>query len=206
MAINYGSAAGELAVCVAGVGLVDRCGLTKLVLEAPPTQLDDVLARVVGSPVLVGGARFAGGAWWCRAAPDQVIVLCEARAGQGLRARLQTQVQRHVALSITDCSDHWSAIDLLGRNTGKVLDALGVYGASGDPRKTAPFTGHQVAGIPTMWLLQSDQHALALVSSDNAGEIWLTIERTGRPFGLSCVGQEAAARYALLERARRAAI
>ena len=34
-AINYGSAAGELAVCVSAVGLVDRSELSTLVVEAP---------------------------------------------------------------------------------------------------------------------------------------------------------------------------
>jgi hypothetical protein len=32
--------------------------------------------------------------------------------------------------------------------------------------------------------------------------VWRAVERAGRPFGLSCVGQEAAGRYSLLERTR----
>ena len=40
-----------------------------------------------------------------------------------------------------------------------------------------------------------------LAPSEQAGA-WRAIERAGRPFGLSCVGQEAAGRYALLERTR----
>ncbi len=206
VAINYGSAAGELAVCVAGVGLVDRSGLTKLVLEATPHQLDELLVRVVGSPVLVGGARFASGVWWCRADGDQAIALCESRSGQRLRARLLSHNQHHLALSITDCSEDWAAIELIGRNTSKVLHALGVFGESGDPRRVAPFTASRIAGVPAMWLLQSDQHVLALVPSESAGEVWLAIEHSGRRFGLSCVGHEAASRYALLERYGRAAI
>ena len=41
-----------------------------------------------------------------------------------------------------------------------------------------------------------------LVDRERAGEVWRAIEHAGRPFGLSCVGQEAAGRYALLERTR----
>ena len=206
VAINYGSAAGELAVCVAGVGLVDRSGLTKLVLEAPPLQLDDVLLRIAGSPVVVGGARLAGGAWWCRATADRMIVLCESRTGERIRARLVAHTQHHVALSIRDCSEHFAAIELLGRKTGKVLNALGIYGSSGDPSCVPPFTAHPVGAVPAMWLLQSVQHALALVAGDRAGEVWLAIEQIGQPFGLSCVGHEAASRYALLERVGRGAV
>ena len=41
---------------------------------------------------------------------------------------------------------------------------------------------------------------------ERAGEAWLAIERAGRPFGISCVGHEAASRYALLERTSPAAL
>jgi hypothetical protein len=41
-----------------------------------------------------------------------------------------------------------------------------------------------------------------LVDRERAGEVWSAIEHAGRRFGLSCVGQEAAGRYALLERTR----
>jgi hypothetical protein len=36
--------------------------------------------------------------------------------------------------------------------------------------------------------------------------MWLAIERVGRPFGLSCVGHEAASRYALMERLQPSAL
>jgi hypothetical protein len=41
---------------------------------------------------------------------------------------------------------------------------------------------------------------VVLVDRERAGEAWLAIERAGRPFGISCVGDEAACRYALMER------
>jgi hypothetical protein len=41
-----------------------------------------------------------------------------------------------------------------------------------------------------------------LIDRERAGEVWRAIEHSGRRFGLSCVGQEAAGRYALLERRR----
>ena len=75
VAVNYGSAAGELAVCVTGVGLVDRSALAKLVLQGPPPQLDQLLTRSVGGSVAPGGALSADGAWWCSATEGQVTVL-----------------------------------------------------------------------------------------------------------------------------------
>ena len=83
-------------------------------------------------------------------------------------------------------------IGLLGRNTGEVLTALEVYGPSGDPRRAQPFARGSIERIPAWWLLQSDRRALAVVPREHAGAAWVAIERTGRPFGISCVGHEAA--------------
>jgi glycine cleavage system aminomethyltransferase T len=203
IAVNYGSAAGELAVCVSAVGLVDCSELTKLALQAPPAQLGHLVARIAGGEVAVGGARYADGAWWCGSAADSVVVLCDPSGGGRLRDRLRSQALHHVALTVHDHSDDWAAIALIGRATPRVLEALGTYGGSGDPRRVSPLTAVTIRGVEINWLLESDRRALALVPREQAGAVWSAIEDAGRPFGISCVGNEAATRYSLLERARR---
>ena len=201
--LHYGCAAGELAVCVTGVGLLDRSDLTKLTIEAPAEQLSRLIARLTGGTLAPGGTLFAGHHWWCGAEPGSVIVLCERGLGAGLRARLQAE-RRHVAgLVVEDRSDGWAAIAVIGRRTGEVLRSLGVYGESGDPREVPPFTAHTVGAIETWWLLESDRLALALVPHDDAGRVWRAIERAGRSSGISYVGLEAARRYSLLQRTAR---
>jgi glycine cleavage system aminomethyltransferase T len=207
VAVNYGSAAGELAVCVSAVGLVDCSELCKLTLEAPPAQLRHLVARLAGGEVAVGGALHAGGTWWCGSAADRVVVLCDPFAGGRLRERLRSQALalHHVALTVQDHSEDWAAMALIGRATPKVLAALGTYGDSGDPRLASPLTAGTVHGVEINWLLESDHRALALVPQTQAGAVWQAIEDAGRPYGISCVGQEAASRYSLLERAGRVA-
>lgn len=202
VAINFGSAAAELAVCVRAVGLVDRSDLSKLVLEAPPAQLAALTFRLVGHAVSAGGALSAGSAWWCGEAPDRVVVLSDPDTGSRLRQRLRADAVRYVTTTVRDVSAEIVAIGLLGRNADKILRSLGAFGEAGDPRAVQPFAPGSVDGIPAWWLLQSDRRALALVPRERAGEAWLAIERAGRPFGISCVGQEAACRYTLLERTR----
>ena len=144
----------------------------------------------------------AGNAWWCGDAPGRVIVLSDPDTGSRLRERMRADAVRYMTTTVRDASAELAAIGLLGRNADKVLRALGAFGESGDPRAVAPFLHGQVADIPASWLLQSDRRALALVPSARAGEAWLAIESAGRPFGISCVGHDAACRYALLERTR----
>ena len=203
VAVHFGSAAAELAVCVRAVGLVDRSELSILSLEAPPAQLAALMTRLAGATVAPGGLVSRDSAWWCGEAPDRVIVVCDPRTGGRLLDALHADAARHIAAR--DCSPQLSAIALLGRNASRVLGALGVYGPSGDARQATPFSRGSVDGIPAQWLLESDHHALVLVSREQAGEAWLAIERAGRPFGISCVGHEAAFRYALMERMRPAA-
>ncbi len=206
VAINFGSAAAELAVCVRAVGLVDRSDLCELVLEAPAAQLATLSARLAGHAVSPGGVLSAGSAWWCGDAPGRLIVVSDPSTGSRLRERLRAEARRYVTMTVRDVSTELAAIGLLGRSADKVLRALGAFGESGDPRAVQPFGHGSIDGIPVSWLLQSDRVALALVPSGHAGDAWLAIERAGRPFGISCVGQDAACRYALLERTRPATL
>lgn len=200
MPVHFGSAAAELAVCVRRVGLVDRSELSTLALEAPAAQLSALMTRLVGATVAPGGLICAESAWWCGETPDRVMVVCDPRMAGRLVDSLHAVAARHV--TVHDLSEQLAAVGLLGQNTREVLSTLGVYGSSGDPRHAAPFGRGSVDGIPVAWLLPSDRRALALVPREQAGEAWLAIERAGRPFGISCVGHEAACRYELMERMR----
>ncbi len=196
--VSYGSAPGELAVCLRAVGVLDRSEMTKLVVTAPE-GLGRLVERLAGGTLAVGGALQTGGAWWCAASPIRVVVLADPAAGARLKERLRTEA-RHLALTVEDRSHEWAAIELIGRRTRKVLAALGAYGDTGDPRRVPPFRTSSVGGIELTWLLETDQRALALVANESAGSAWRAIEEAGRPFGISCVGQDAASRYRLLER------
>jgi glycine cleavage system aminomethyltransferase T len=200
--VNFGSAAGELAVCASRVGLVDRSAIDKLVLTAPAVRLDDVIARLTGGTLAVGGTIASGGAQWCRLAADRVLVLCEAVvAAERSRAQLRQLLLHHPSLIVEDRSDEWAAIGVIGRAAAQVLNALGAYGEAGNPRLVAPLAPGTVGGAAVTWLHECDHSALAIVPREVAGLVWHAIELAGRPYGISCVGREAASRYRLTERA-----
>jgi glycine cleavage system aminomethyltransferase T len=203
VAINYGSAAGELAACVSSVGLADRSELTKLLLTGSTEAIDAVATRFSGATVARGGARFTGGAWWCRPAGGQMIVIAEPERGQRLRGQLRGHLARSCTVTLEEQSEAWAAIAVVGRRAGQLLSSLGVYGPSGDPRHVQPLTPCAIGGVGALWLLESDDEALAIVPRDRAASAWQTIERAGRAFGLCAVGREAVIRYSLIRRARR---
>ncbi|MGH2895610.1 MAG: hypothetical protein ACRDPM_20405 [Solirubrobacteraceae bacterium] len=198
---HYGSAAGELAACVSAVGLADRSDLAKLALDGPPAQLRQLSQRLTGTEVAPGGAALSGGAWWCAESPARMLVICDSRRGDRLRAVLGARVARRSAVSLTDRSAELAALAVVGRRASALLAELGVYGESGNPRHVPPLTAHSGTGADVLWLLESDDKALALMATADAPAVWHTIERAGQRFGLCAVGQEALARYGLIRRA-----
>jgi hypothetical protein len=198
--VNYGSAAGELAACVSAAGLADRSELTKLELIGPGAAVSAVVSRLAGGVVAPGGALPAGGAWWCAVTAQRLIVVSDPDTGRRLRDRLHAGAVQHPDLRVIDRTVAWSAIEVVGRRTSEVLEALDVYGSHGDPRLTPPLSAGRAGDVPALWLLESDHRALALVSAERAGEAWVAIDRAGQRCGICCVGQDAVARYTLLER------
>jgi glycine cleavage system aminomethyltransferase T len=197
---HYGSAAGELAACVSAVGLADRSELSKLVLEGPPSQLQQLAQRLTGHEIAPGGAVLSGGAWWCAERPDRMLVVCDPRLGDRLHAVLRARMARRSAVHLSDRSADLAALAVVGRRASQLLAALGVYGASGNPRHVSPLTAHAITGAEVLWLLESDDKALALVAASDAPAVWHRIEQAGQPFGLCAVGHEALDRYALIRR------
>jgi glycine cleavage system aminomethyltransferase T len=197
---HYGSAAGELAACVSAVGLADRSELTKLELDGPPTQLQHLAERLTGSEVAPGGAVLSGGAWWCSERPGHLLVVCDPQFGPRLHSVLRARVARRSAVHLTDRSTELAALAVVGRRASALLAELGVYGASGNPRHVPPLTAHAVTGAEVLWLLESDDKALALMAAADAPAVWHHIEHAGQRLGLCAVGHEALARYALIRR------
>ena len=197
---HYGSAAGELAACVSAVGVADRSDLAILQLDGPAAQLRQLSQRLAGCEVAPGGAAHSAGAWWCAASPERMLVLVDASSGDRLHALLRARVARRSAVTLADRSSELAALAVVGRRASALLAELGVYGESRNPRDVSPLTAHTGAGAEVLWLLESDDKALALMGAADAPLVWHAIERAGRPHGLCAVGQDALARYALLRR------
>lgn len=199
VAVHYGSAAGELAACLEGVGLGDRSQMLKLALHGRADRLQQLTARMTGVPLAPGGTARAWGGWWCAPSPERVIVLVDPGPGLRLRARLTAALGGGAGqgVSVHDRSDTWAALAVVGRRAGRMLADLGVYGEHGDARRAAPVSCRAVAGVPVLWLLESDRQAIAVMAAADAGAVWQAIARAGRALGLCAVGREALTRFAL---------
>lgn len=199
---HYGSPAGELAVCVTGVGLALRSDLVNLSVTAAPRALAQLVKRTLDRQIAPGGAALEAGAWWCMSSDAHELVLI-SRSGAAARLvrALRHEVVRLPDAELTDHSEERVILCVVGRRAGRVLEGLGVFGPAGDPRGVPPFLPVSLDGRQVTWLLQAETAALAMVDAASAAATWRAIDDAGRPYGISCVGIESIDRYLLTERA-----
>jgi glycine cleavage system aminomethyltransferase T len=202
---HYGSPAAELAVCLTAVGLGDRSDLGKLTLNGTPLAIAAVVRRMTGMSLAPRGVCFSGGARWCAAAPDRVIVLCEASGRARLLDLLRSQAHTLPGIRVSDRTHDWAALAVAGSGTMRLLAALGVLGEHHDSRAATPFTCARIADAEVYALLESDRLAVLLVDAEGAERVWRAVAEEGRRFGLSLVGTEALHRFSMLDRAARPA-
>ena len=200
VAAHYGSPAGELAVCLRTVGIANRSDLGKLAVTGRPEAVAELVQRVVGASLAGTGVAMSAGAWWCAAAPERLVVLCEPPLRARLLQMLRTAARPLAGVHVHDASAALSAVAVVGRCAMSVLSALEALGPENDPRSAPPFARVRIADADVCVLLQSDRRALLVMDAADAGRLWHAVEEAGRPFGISCVGTQALERFALLDR------
>lgn len=194
------SAPGELAVCVTGVGLVERDDIDAIHFQALATTIAAITEELTGVELATGGATRVGTSWWCRPSDTTGLVLTPSRSAARIAALLRTQTRRHGDMGVDNGDEHGSLLGIVGPRTTALLAALGVLGDGGDPHRVPPCTTAVLAGVPVTWLLESDASVLAYVAAADTRHVERAIEHAGQPLRLCRVGREAFMQYTLMQR------
>jgi glycine cleavage system aminomethyltransferase T len=200
VAAHFGSPAGELAVCAHSVGLVDRSELGKLELRGYPEAIDQIVCYLADGQLEPNEVMHARGVGWCLASPDRLFALCEPAGFFALSEQLHDAVRRAPGALLTDETEELAALALLGPAAASVVAALGAWDLETVALPRPSFSALTLEGLPAFLLEESSARSLFLVEREYAEELWTLLERVGRRFGLSCVGAEAADRFAMIER------
>jgi hypothetical protein len=188
--LHYGSAAGELALCMRSVGLVDREDLRVLMVSARPEELDRLTADVLDGILRPGETASVGEEHWGRLGPDQAIVAVPANSTSLLcEELLRVLGTEEATIEATDLQ----AIGVIGPATAGLLTDLGAYGALAGVNGRGRIAGAAAGGI--IWMLLDDASALALVGAEDALAAWNSLTEAGRRFDIGYVGAEAAERF-----------
>jgi glycine cleavage system aminomethyltransferase T len=178
--LHFGSSAGELAACSVAVGEVE--------------PVEHVTVLLTGTLIAPGSAAVRDGAVWCASAPDRLLVVGDGRLRTELATRIARVVWRHPAVTCARLGEEVAGFELLGPHADDTLAALGI------PCTYGPAVQHAtVAGAPITVVRRSWARALVLAGAAEAVAVWAAIDRAGAPFGITCVGADAVARFRFVE-------
>ncbi len=188
--LHFGSAAGELALCVRSVGLAHREDLSVLAVRGDEPALDLLTAERLGHRLAPGEAATAAGVHWARRAARELLAVGSPATLLPLQGLPASGLD--VRLEVLDLT----AIGLVGPGTQGLLFDLGIYGSvSAAPEELGRIAA--IAGGVGTWLLLDSSFALALVEPSEAVGLWRLLSATGRRFEIGNVGAEAAERFEL---------
>lgn len=194
--LRYGSAAGELAVCLRSVGLVDREDLRVLEVSASPSALDLLTDELAGGGLASGEATTVANSYWGRLTPGRLLVALPAASEPVLCEELLRipEVEEPTVEEI-----ELQAIGVIGPATAGLLTELGASGALAGVNGHGRIAAGVAAGV-VVWMILDDASALALVGPEDAVQLWNSLTEAGRRFDLGYVGAEAAERFEAIRR------
>jgi glycine cleavage system aminomethyltransferase T len=181
---DFGSPDTELAACRDAVGLVDRSDRATLEVRGEPEALDEVLHRRTGRPLAPGDALHVGREWWCRVAPEQLLVRCEAAHVDAARYALCKEITRIPGAVVHDASDEWAAVGVVGPRAGGLLRAAGLP-------EGAAMREVRVEDVPAILLREAESRFELIEAWADAPVVWNRLREAGREHGVSYVGSQA---------------
>lgn len=186
VANDYGSIAGELAVCLRAVGLCDRSDLVKLDVHGSAEAVAAAVAAVAGVVPAVGQALHVRRAWWSSVSAERVFVLVDPSHS----GRLQESLGAQPGVTLTDVSDEWSVFAVIGPRERSLLQAAGV-----ELPAPGAVVELELAGAEVVLTHESASEVLLSVPPKAAAAVWAALLAAGAPLGVATVGREAHERF-----------
>lgn len=201
VAADFGSVAGELAVCQQAVGVADRADLAQLELHGTAEPVAEALVALTGRQPASGFAARSADAWWCRVDSHRVLGFCEPGHRDAAAASLASVAHKTAGTDWSEVSDDYVALGIVGPRAEELLTVAGPIDA-GDMPAVAGFTDITLSGCPGLLLREAPTLYVALVPAAHGVRAWHALHEEGEPLGGGAVGVEAFDRFAAGLRAR----
>jgi glycine cleavage system aminomethyltransferase T len=201
VAADFGSVAGELAVCGQAVGIADRADLAQLELHGSATLVTEALVALTGRQAAPGFAAHGLDAWWCRLDSHRVLGICEPGHGEDAQAALERVAGATPGVAWSDVSSDHVALGIIGPVVEALLRVAGPIAADDMPA-VGGFTDITLGGAPGLLLREAPTLFLLLVPAAHGIRAWHALHEAAEPVGGRAVGVEAFDRYAAGLRAR----
>jgi glycine cleavage system aminomethyltransferase T len=201
VAADFGSVAGELAVCQRAAGIADRADLAQVEVHGSADSLTEALVALAGREAAPGVAAHGLDAWWCRLDAHRVLGVCDPGHGDDALAALRHMAATTPGVAWSEVSDDHVALGVAGPEAEALLEAAGPIDADDMPAVLG-FTDITLSGGPGRLLRETPSLFLVLVPAAHGVRAWHALHEAGEPLGARAVGVEAFDRYAAGLRAR----
>ncbi len=181
VAADFGSVAGEVAVCRQAVAIADRSELTKLELRGSSVVLER-LVDVIDRPRL------------CPLSGQRLLALFDPCQDSAAVEALRAEADRATGGLCIDVSRDYAALLLLGPRTEELL-ASPELGSERDPPAVGRADDLLVASCPAHLLREGESQFLLLTDNAHAVPVWRALHDAGEPLGLGNAGREALGRF-----------
>lgn len=195
VAADFGSVAGELAVCEQAVGIADRADLAQVELHGSATLVTEALVALAGRQAAPGFAAHGLDAWWCRLDSHRVLGVCEPGHDEDALAALERVAAATPGVAWSDVSGDHVALGVIGPRAEALLTEAGPIDADDMPA-TGAFSDLTLSGGPGLLLREAPALFLVLVPAAHGIRAWHALHEAGEPLGGGAVGVEAFDRYA----------
>jgi glycine cleavage system aminomethyltransferase T len=164
----------EAAVCRSHVGLAERSDRSTLDLFGPSQDVDAALESL---------APFGERVRWLRR-PGRAVIECAERDAE---ACVSAMLASSGEVDVSDASDVWVALDLIGPRAGDVLKAAEIEDGGG----------------PVLVMSDHAEHVELLAPAAHGPWLWNHLLNEGAAFGILPVGREALELLEVADRLRR---
>lgn len=187
VAAHFGSVIGELAVCLSAVGIADRSNAPLIELRGDATAIARVAARATGRELAPRHAARGTDAWWCAVTPNRFLVVGDRPCTPDLASTVEAAARQAPGASTMALTGHYAVIAVLGPHASDTVRAAELVSG---PVPYGTFLDR--CGAPPVMLLRHEPEAYLILAPRARGvAAWRTLIDAGRPFGATCVGDEA---------------
>jgi len=195
IAVHYGAGAeAEARACRDRAGWADVSPLGKLELQAPPGQLEAVVAGCAdGAGVALGTATRAAAAWWCRLTPQRLLVICAPAARSALREKLTGAAAGAAGASVVDVTSNFAALTVAGPLAREVLARFSAIDLRPRTTPVGALRPGSIARQPAILICEAENRYLFLFGWATGEYIWSVVSDAGRHLGGQPIGADALA-------------
>lgn len=195
VAVAYVSAEQDAEACRRIGGWADVSHLGKLELQAPPQELEALVAQSAGGATLeLGRATRVAGAWWCPLTRSRALVICEPAVLPALREQITEAAPTAApSASVVEVTTIFAALTLAGPVAREVFARFSAIDLRPQITPVGALRPGSIGRQPATLICEAPDRFLFLFGWAIGEYMWSIVSDAGEHLGARPIGVDALA-------------